>query len=147
MPYPLGQDSFPSSTPSPNRAKSPFSGSSGNILSMVSVSRRAVVIDAVRLCSRFMRCASCTTCVSSGMIRLRRSMMSAHRPRSTGEFVRTIHRRNIHTRLQADDVFLGTILLAPWTEKKRQMASTASNPVDAFLLTYSFMLPYSVSIV
>lgn len=56
--------------------------------------------------------ASCTTCVSSGMISVRRSMMSAHKPRSTGESVRTIQRRNMHTRLHADCVLRGTTVLA-----------------------------------
>ena len=57
--------------------------------------------------------ASCSTWVSSGIMRERRSMMSCHRPKSTGELRRTIHRRNMHTLLHADAAFLGTTRLAP----------------------------------
>ena len=55
--------------------------------------------------------------VSSGMMSVRRSMMSAHRPRSTGDPLRTIHRRNMHTRLQADCVLRGTTVLASCSAK------------------------------
>ena len=59
------------------------------------------------------------------MMSVRRSMNSAHSPRSMGELLRTIHLRNRHTRLHADWVFWGMILLMPWLLKYWQMATMA----------------------
>ena len=39
--------------------------------------------------------------------------MALHRPRSTGDAVRTIQRRNMHTRLQLDVVSLGMTPVEP----------------------------------
>ena len=54
-------------------------------------------------------CDSESTCVSNGIMSVRRSIKSAHNPKSTGELLRTIHRRNMQTRLQADCASCGTI--------------------------------------
>ena len=44
-------------------------------------------------------------------------MKPLHKPRSTGEPSRTIQRKNMHTRLQAEVVFLGMIVSIPLLEK------------------------------
>ena len=97
--------------PYPKRAKSPFRGSSGKMSVRLAVRRRAADIVAV-LVERSPRRVDCrSTWTSSGMISVRRSMKSAHSPKSTGELLRTIHLRNRHIRLQADLVLWGMILL------------------------------------
>ena len=94
-------------TPTPNRAKSPFSGSSGKTSFSLFVSLMADDMEAVLDCSSPRRHASCSTWVSIGMIRVRLSMTSFHIPRSTGDSSLTIQRRNMQRRLQLDCVFFG----------------------------------------
>lgn len=103
--------------PYPNRAKSPFSGSLGKISSIDCVRRRAADMVAEPHLSSPNRCDSASTWVSRGMMSVRRSMKSAHRPRSTGEPLRTIHRRNMQSRLHADWVSRGTTTLTPRVPK------------------------------
>lgn len=103
--------------PYPNRAKSPFSGSLGKISSIDWVRRRAADMEAELHLSSPNRCDSASTWVSRGMMSVRRSMKSAHRPRSTGEPLRTIHRRNMQSRLHADWVSRGTTTLRPRVPK------------------------------
>ena len=103
--------------PYPNRAKSPFNGSSGKISDIFCVRRRAADIVAEPHLSSPNLCDSDSTWVSNGMMSVRRSIKSAHRPRSTGEPLRTIHRRNMHTRLQADCASCGTMLRTPFVAK------------------------------
>ena len=98
----------PPFTPYPNRAKSPFSGSLGNTSDKAAVSLRAELMDATDpfISPSLTDCR--TTCVSNGITSVRRSIESDHNPISTGEPSRTIQRRNMHTRLQADCAFFGT---------------------------------------
>ena len=113
------------STPMPKRAKSPRHGSSGKTSARLVVSRFAADMDATRLLSSPSLQASCTTCVSRGTTSVRLSMKSAHSPRSTGDPSRTIQRRNMHTRLQAERASLGTTGHSPHPPNRAHIAATA----------------------
>ena len=113
------------STPYPKRAKSPRTGSSGNTSASAEVSLRAADIEAHVLLTSPSFFASWSTCVSNGITRVLRSMKSDHRPRSTGESLRTIHLRNMHTRLQAEWQSCGMTPHDPPSRKREHIAATA----------------------
>ena len=112
-------------TPYPNNAKSPFSGSSGKTSDIAEVRRNAADMDAEEDLRSPRRMDCWTTCVSIGMMSVRRSMKSSHTPRSTGEPRLTIQRMNIQTRLHDDWVFLGIMPSMPRDEKYDVNADTA----------------------
>ena len=95
----------------------------------MSVSRCAVVMDAVDVCMSCSLLACWITCVSSGMIRFLRSMISCHSPRSTGESDLTIHLRYIHIRLHAEEELRGMIPRLPCAAKCVHIASMALRAV------------------
>ena len=91
------------STPSPNSAKSDFTGSDGKISFIVFVSSIVVFMvadfgfpdeDGGRI-PIFV--ASCITCVSSGTKRFSFLYQELQSPMSTGELSRTIHRKSMFT--------------------------------------------------
>src|SRR5690606_18714831 len=91
-----------SMTPSPNKAKSYLTGSSGsNFLSCV-VNSTAVCQSVCFLVTRPSLRATRSTCTSHGHIR-RDGETERHNPKSTPlSSLRTIHRRNMFSRLHVD---------------------------------------------
>ena len=67
------------------------------------------------------------TCTSNGIINVFLSIKPLHKPRSTGELSRTIHRKNMHKRLHDDFALSGTMPFDPLAEKYDVRASMADN--------------------
>lgn len=99
---------FSLSTPNPNSAKSPLAGSSGQICAIFRVKASAVFALGEHFgASKPSRSDSFITCTSSGMSKSF-ALAHFHKPKSTGEFWRTIQRKNMCNFLHAPSAFCET---------------------------------------
>ena len=109
---------------------------------MASVSLLAVVMLAEAALSNPNAFDCRITCTSIGIIRVRRSMKSFHSPRSTGDSVRDIHLRNIHSRLHDDLVLRGMMPSEPSLRKYPVRLSHAERASCDVLCIKSPMEPW-----